>query len=162
MTSASHASEWASSLLRHGGEAMWDRLSWYPPFLFFGIDIRFSKEAHRIDVRIPLRWYFRNNSGVMFGAAMVVATDPFPALMLQRLIPKSMAWTRRHQIEYLRPATGTVSFSLELSEADVRDVERELSTKGRAQRNYCYSVVDENDRRVAKIDTVAYLARARG
>ncbi len=148
---------WVEALL--GAEGMWDRLGIYPPFLFFGIGFVWSDDAHRLTVTVPLRWYFRNNSGVMFGAAMAVASDPFPALMLQRLVPGTLAWTRRHQIQYSRPAKGTVRFTVEISRDELSEIRGELERRGRVSREYEFWFHDDDGRRVAKVSSQAHLVR---
>lgn len=162
-TSREPAAGWKRRLCAWFTKAAWKRLSWYPPFLAFGIDLRWSDDAHRLDVTVPLRWYFRNNSGAMFGGAMLVASDPFPALMLQRLIPGCVAFTGRHEIRYLRPAQSAVSFFVELGRDEVAQLADELRRRRRAQKQYEYYLRDVSGRRVAKVTTNAVLiASGRG
>ncbi len=132
-------------------------LQCYPPFLFLGIRIRISKGYRSISLRIPLRAYFRNNSGVMFGGAMTTASDPFPALLLQKIIPNTLAYTKSHQINYLRPAYTAVEMALEISEDDVNEIKKMLESNNKAEKVFSYTFKDMNGKRVAKVTSTAYL-----
>src|SRR5690606_12718048 len=75
----------------------------YPAFLFFGIKVRFSEDFLEAHLRLPVRWYFKNGHGTVFGGAILAASDPFPAVMLSKKIPGSLTWTRAHSVEFIKP-----------------------------------------------------------
>jgi hypothetical protein len=60
-------------------------LSFYPPFFLLGAKVRISEDYRRIRLRLPIRWYIRNNNGVMFGGAISMLSDPFPAIVFEKI-----------------------------------------------------------------------------
>lgn|GEM_PF-3580317 len=151
---------------RKGWVARWMDLRWikfdrllqcYPMFFFLGLRIRISSDYRHLKIRVPLRFYIRNNSGVMFGAAMATASDPFPALLLQKIFPGTVAFTRAHSVKYLRPAKSAVTMVVHLSEANIQSVETELQVMGKAERTYTYYFVNQQNKRVAEVTSTAYL-----
>jgi len=132
-------------------------LRFYPPFLFFGIKIKFSKDYKRVDIKVPLRGYFKNNTGVMFGGAMCVASDPFPALLFERLIPNTLAWTKNHKLEYLRPVKSFITLQFEVTDEDFDFISTELQTHGKVEKTFEYYFYDKSGHKVAKVTSTAYL-----
>ncbi len=134
-------------------------MQFYPPFLFFGIKVRFSNDYKEINIKIPSRWYFKNNTGIMFGGAMCVASDPFPALLFERLIPNTHAWTKSHSLEYLRPAKTFVTMSFKIEEQDLSFMNSNLDEYGKAEKTFEYFFIDKKGIKVAKVTSTAYLRR---
>lgn len=140
----------------------YDRLlEWYPPFFFIGARIRFSKDYRKIRLRIPLRWYLKNNNGVLFGGVMCLLSDPFPALVFEKIIPGTSAWNRTYNIDYLLPAKSRIEAQIEIAEQDIAELKLQLDEKGKAQKTFEYYFYDTSDRQVAKVSNTIYL-RMRG
>jgi hypothetical protein len=132
----------------------------YPPFLFFGIKVKISKEYHEINLFVPLRWYFRNNSGVMFGGVLLLASDPFPAILFQKIIPRSTAYTVKHSIKYLKPATSSVQMQLTIKKQDVLEMSSKIKEKGYVFKEYVYSFRDTyTTEEIARVKTLVYIKR---
>lgn len=138
--------------------ARWINL--YPPLLFFGIKVSISADHREVAIEVPLRWYYRNNTGVMFGAVLSVASDPFPALLFQKLLPGTTAWTRAHHIEYLHPCRSSARATYRITDEDVAALAGPLESTGRAFREFEYGFVDRDGTLVARVTNTTYL-RAR-
>ncbi len=134
----------------------------YPMFLFLGLKIRIPADFRTVDIEVPFRFYLKNNTGVMFGAAMSTASDPFPALLLQKIFgPSTAAFTARHTLDYLRPARSAVRMHLALQDDDIRDFARMLKDKGSARKTFRYYFTDDEAKRVARVTSTAYLRDVR-
>lgn len=137
-------------------------LRFYPPFLFMGARVELSDDCRRLRLKLPLRWYGRNNNGALFGGFLCAASDPFPALLFERILPGVAAWTRSHRLDYLRPAQSAVVMRLEIDDATVAELRADLESEGRAERAFEYYFRDERGRRVARVTSTAYLQRRNG
>ncbi len=132
-------------------------LSYYPLFFFVGARIRISDDYRRMSVRIPLRWYTKNNNGVLFGGLMCMLSDPFPALVFEKIIPDTSAWSRAHSIVYLLPAKSAVTAKIELKEEDIDDMKIQLQEKGKAEKKFEYYFVDKNGANIALVSSSTYI-----
>ncbi len=135
-------------------------LGLYPPFLFNGAKIRFYNNYRKIVLKIPLRWYNKNNNGVMFGGAMCLLSDPFPALIFEKIIEGSSAWTRKQTIKYIRPAKTSVEAVIELSENEINTLREQLNEKGIAIQDFKYFFCDKKGQQVAQVTNSTYLRRS--
>lgn len=136
-------------------------LQFYPMFLFLGLKIRITKDFREVYIRIPLRFYIKNNTGVMFGAAMCTASDPFPALLFQKIFTGTIAFTRSHKLEYMRPAKSAVEMAVKISDEDLQEVATMLDKFGKAEKTFEYFFTDKKGKRVAKVTSVAYLRKVK-
>ncbi|MDF1548153.1 MAG: DUF4442 domain-containing protein [Bacteroidales bacterium] len=141
----------------------YDRLlEWYPLFFFIGARIRFSKDYRKISLGIPLRWYLKNNNGVLFGGVMCLLSDPFPALVFEKIIPGTSAWNRTFSIDYLLPAKTRIEAKIEITEQDIDELKHQLNEKGKAQKTFEYYFIDKHDRQIAKVSNTIYLRKRNG
>lgn len=138
------------------------RLKLYPPFLFIGVKLRLSPDCRRVEITVPVRWYGRNNNGALFGGFLAAASDPFPALLFEQLLPGVSAWNRAHALEYLRPVRAPVTARVTIGDDDLAELERGLAERGRAEREWAYSFVDHRGRPAARVSTTVYLRRRAG
>ena len=134
-------------------------LEFYPPFLFFGVKIKISEDFKQIRMRIPLRFYIKNNTGVMFGGVMCLTSDPFPALLLQKIVPNTIAYTLSHQLEYLRPAKSSVEMLINISDEVLLKIHQDVLEKGRAEAVFEYYFTNSKGKRVAKVTSKAFLKK---
>jgi len=138
----------------------YDRLlGLYPLFFFIGARIRFSNDFRRISLYIPLRWYNKNNNGVMFGGIMCLISDPFPSLVFEKIIPGVSAWSKAHSINYLLPAHSAVQATIELNEEEIEDIKQQLLEKGKAEKIFQYYFVDTKGRKIALVSSTSYLRK---
>ena len=134
-------------------------LQWYPMFIFLGLKINISADYRNISIRIPNRWYIRNNTGILFGGAMCATSDPFPALLFERIIPGAKAWTVAHSIEYIRPAYTSVTMNIHINEDIINNMIHQLEHEKYARHTFEYYFMDEKKHRIAIVRSTAFVKK---
>jgi len=135
-------------------------LNFYPIYFFSGVKIKISNNCKQITIKVPLRWYTKNNSGVMFGGLICLASDPFPSIVFQRLIPGSRAWSAMHKVDYLKPSTTQIVAKIQISDAEITDLTNQLEQSGKARRDFEYYFYDIYNRQIARITSTTYLKKS--
>lgn len=133
----------------------------YPVFLLLGIQVRIRPDYKHIEIRIPNRWYLKNNSNTTFGGVLLLASDPFPALVFEYHFPGTRAFTLSHSIRYLRPAVGKLSAVIALSGADLNELGAGLAAGRSVQREFEYYFKDVRGHKVAEVTSVAFVRKER-
>lgn len=105
-----------------------DRLEKFPPFFSMGIKIvELNDDWRSARLLLPLNAQNRNPGGSMFGGAIAALADPIPALACNRLFPGHAVWTKRLQIDFLRPGVADLelrfSFDQDLENGIAQDIE---------------------------------------
>lgn len=113
-------------------------LSFYPPFFLLGAKVRISEDYLKIRLRLPIRWYIKNNNGVMFGGAISMLSDPFPAIVFEKIFNNISAWTKGMQVKYLMPAKTTIEANIVISDEDIEFLENQLKETGKAEKTFNY------------------------
>jgi hypothetical protein len=134
-------------------------LQWYPIFIFLGLKIKISSDYRNISIRLPNRWYIRNNTGILFGGAMCASSDPFPALLFERIIPGVKAWTVAHSIEYIRPAYTAVTMTIHINEDIIKSMAQQLEDEKYAKHTFEYYFTDEKNHRIAIVRSTAFIKK---
>lgn len=137
-----------------------DRLfNWYPVFRFIGIKIKISNNYKEISIKIPLRWYIKNNTGIMFGGVIGLASDPFPSIVFERIFDNCFAYSTMHKVEYLSPTRSSIHASIIINDSDIDDLKTQLKSFAKAQKTFNYVFIDKKRNVVAKITSEIYLRR---
>ncbi|NJO88878.1 MAG: DUF4442 domain-containing protein [Chloroflexia bacterium] len=118
-------------------------LSFYPPFFLLGAKVRISEDYLKIRLRLPIRWYIKNNNGVMFGGAISMLSDPFPAIVFEKIFNNISAWTKGMQVKYLMPAKTTIEANIVISDEDIEFLENQLKETGKAEKTFNYYFLDK-------------------
>ncbi|RPH33472.1 MAG: DUF4442 domain-containing protein [Bacteroidales bacterium] len=134
-------------------------INFYPLFWFTGIRYKISSNYRTMDIKIPLRWYTRNNNGAMFGGVMLLASDPFPALLFQKIYPFTIAWTKKHSIEYLRPAYSSVTARIEIDDNILVQINNQFEVSKSSEISFDYYFYDRQNNKVAKVTTTCFLKK---
>jgi acyl-coenzyme A thioesterase PaaI-like protein len=134
-------------------------LKFYPIFRFLGLKLKISEDYRNITLKLPLRWYLKNNTGVMFGGSLSSASDPFPALLFQKIIPNTTAWTKSHSIKYLRPIRTSVHCTFSISEDDIIEITNSIEKSGWAEKTFIYYFFDKKGQQVAEVTNVSFIKR---
>jgi acyl-coenzyme A thioesterase PaaI-like protein len=129
----------------------------YPPFLFFGAKI--TSVDHQVKIELPLRWYNKNFHGTMFGGLMCAVSDPFSALLTQRLlgVKKVDVWTKKNCVEFMRPATSTLTLTVVVSDEDLQAIQKSLDEDDRAVHSFTHFFTDRRGREVAKVENTIFV-----
>lgn len=136
-------------------------LNIYGPFMGAGIKItHIDKEWREIQVQMKLRWYNRNIMGTHFGGSLYAMVDPQMMLMLmKRLGSGYIVWDQAAEIQYLKPARGTVQAKFVLDDETLNDIKRQAS-KGEAIRPvFDIDVCDMDGQVVTKVRKVLYVKK---
>jgi len=134
-------------------------IRFYPPFFFLSLKPKIYNNGKSIKLTIPFRRLLRNNNGVMFGGALLMLSDPFPALLFEELIDGVKAWTVAHSIEYLKPIRSRVEAEIHISETDIMYFEEGLKTNKSCEKQFEYYFTDKKGRKVAKVTTTALVRK---
>ena len=137
----------------------------YPPFVFMGLKVsHLSKDDHHMIVELPLRWYFKNLNGTMFGGFIAAASDPLAALMCGRILRRSLGqievWTQKHTVEFLRPAKSTIQLEIKISNEAIETILKDLDSKGKCLYTFEKTFIQKKDQKeIARVTTTVYFRK---
>ena len=138
------------------------KINWYPPYLGMGIRVKdYSEDFTRFDVELRARWYNRNLFGTHFGGALYAMADPFFVFIVTMGLGKHyIVWDKSASIEFLRPATGTISGVFEISPERLAEIKADVDARGRNTYHFELDLTDESGQAVARVSKEIYV-RAR-
>jgi len=134
----------------------------YPPLLFQRIWVRsFESGFSGVDVVIVKSFMNKNYNKSIFGGTIFTATDPFYAILfdqvLQRRGLKCRVWLKSAQISYLKPGRTNLSFSIHLSETDLKEAEEMLHTQGKYVKSFPIELYDTTGMLCATVQNEVYI-----
>jgi acyl-coenzyme A thioesterase PaaI-like protein len=136
------------------------RLEMYPPFLFMGAKVvSVASDYRKLHVRIPLRWYFKNMHGSMFGGFIAAISDPLPALLCSKIFPGLQVWTKKMSVEFLKPARTGLDLYLQLPETSIDTIAKDLQAFGRSEHEFSFDLTDARRRIVASVKNTVFMCR---
>ena len=133
----------------------------YGPYLGAGIRITYiDPEWREMHVRMKLRWYNRNIMGTHFGGSLYAMIDPQMMLMLMNRLGKEyVVWDQAAEIEYVKPARGTVEAHLSLSDAQLEDIKSKTSGGAAYRPSFDIVISDLDGNTVSRVKKVLYVKR---
>jgi len=136
-------------------------LNFYGPYFGAGIKVEhISEDWKQARVSMKLHWYNRNIVGVHFGGSLYSMADPHLMLMLMKLLGDDyIVWDKSATIDFMRPGTGTVTASFEITDEEVLAIREQTGNNGRYRPEFRIKVVDEKGKTVARIKKVLYVRR---
>ncbi|NOZ13653.1 MAG: DUF4442 domain-containing protein [Acidobacteria bacterium] len=139
-------------------------LDLYPPYLGAGIRIKsISPDFRKITVQMKLHWYNRNYVGTHFGGSLYSMTDPFYMLMLiKNLGPGYVVWDKAASIEFLKPGTGKMSVSFQLTKEMLESVKKNTAAGQKFTPTWTVDIKNESGEVIAKIRKTLYVRKKRG
>ncbi|MGY3054048.1 acyl-coenzyme A thioesterase PaaI-like protein [Pedobacter sp. UYEF25] len=137
-------------------------LNLYPPLLFQRIwIIKFHRGFLGVDVKISNSLLNRNYNGSIFGGSIFSATDPFYAVLFDQLMQrrgfKVRVWLKSASIQYLKPGTTALYFTLKITEEMITDAENSLKTTGKFVKSYPILLFDKDGVLCASVMNEVYL-----
>ena len=136
------------------------RLEWYPPFWFMGVKIRsVAPDFTHLHAHIPLRWYFKNMHGSMFGGFMCAVADPLPALLCSKIFKGVQVWTKGLRVDFLKPARTGLDFHITIPDPAIETMRADLDSRGRASQDFQFDIVDARRRVVASVTNTVFVRR---
>jgi acyl-coenzyme A thioesterase PaaI-like protein len=151
----------AKRILGTGHKTFGILMGLYPAFLFFGVRVRFSKDFLQATLYLPVRWYFRNGHGTIFGGAILAASDPFPAIMFSKNLPWALTWTRGHEVEFLKPGKKRLRGIVNLTLEEIEEARQQLVLHGNFRKTYHYHFLNEENEIIALVHSTVHMRNPR-
>ncbi len=129
----------------------------YPPFMFFGTSIRFYNNFLEARIQQPLRWYFRNGHGTIFGGAILAVSDPFPAIMFSKRTPWALTWNKDHHVNFIKPGKSKLYAHIRISQELLQNAHDALNREGRFIHTFHWSFDDIQGEVVAEVSSTVYM-----
>ena len=136
-------------------------LNLYGPFLGAGITVEhISDDWKLVQVSLRLRWYNRNILGTHFGGSLYSMADPHLVLMLMHLLGDDyIVWDKAAEITFLRPGTGKVTATFEISEDCLQTIKKETERHRKFQPIFSTSIYNEEGKKIASITKTLYVRK---
>lgn len=134
----------------------------YPPLLFQRIWIKkFHPGFRGVDVKIANSFLNRNYNGSIFGGTIYAATDPFYAILFDQLMQrkgfKVRVWLKSAAIQYLKPGSTTLHFTLKITDEMIAEAETALAETGKFVKAYPMELFDKSGELCATVMNEIYL-----
>jgi len=133
----------------------------YPPYWATGIILQsVSPDYKELIVRMKMRWYNRNYVRTHFGGSLYAMTDPFFMLMLIQILGKDfIVWDKAAQIDFIKPATGTVSARFMISEEQIKDIINNTAEGQKYLPRFSVDIENEAGEQVACVVKTLYIRK---
>jgi acyl-coenzyme A thioesterase PaaI-like protein len=136
-------------------------INFYGPFMGAGIRVVHTSPDYRtVRVEMKLRWYNRNAVGTHFGGSLYAMCDPFfMLLMMHHMGNEYVIWDKAADIQFVRPARGTVHADFHLP-AEIVDGIRARADRGeKVEPTFAVDIVDEEGQVVARVEKLLYVRK---
>ena len=135
-------------MLVSAGQLKWI-LRFYPPLFFQRIwVVNIAANFTGLQVKITKSVFNRNYNRSIFGGTIFSAADVcYPVLFHQLLSHKGYkiaVWSRSAQIHFLKKSSDKIHFNVNLSDADINQVEQTLNEQGKYNKAYPIVIFNNN------------------
>jgi acyl-coenzyme A thioesterase PaaI-like protein len=133
----------------------------WAPFRGAGIKVReIAPDFRRVVVDLRMRFDNRNYVGTHFGGSLFAMTDPwFMLMMMNNLGPDYIVWDKAGSVRFIKPARGTVTTRMELSEAMLAEARARTISGDKFEPTYSAEIVDAEGVTVAAVEKTLYIRR---
>lgn len=137
------------------------RLNLYPAYRGTGARITYiAGDWREVCIELPLSWRTRNYVGTIFGGSIFGAVDPFPMLMLIKVLgPDYMVWDKAATVRFQRPGRTTLYATIQLDEEETENIKAELARHPSTDRGYQLDLQDEDGTICASVQKTIYIQR---
>jgi acyl-coenzyme A thioesterase PaaI-like protein len=144
-----------------GPRALRVLLNLWGPFRGAGIHVReIAPDFRRVTVELRMRLLNRNYVGTHFGGSLFAMTDPFfMVMMMHNLGPEYIVWDKSGTVRFLKPAKGTVTARMELTEAMVNEARAQTGAGAKFEPTYRVEVTDAAGVPVAAVEKTLYIRK---
>jgi len=134
-------------------------LSLYPPLWGTGIWVEHVSEDFReVVVKMASRFYNRNAFGAHFGGSLAAMTDPFPTLMLMRVLgPDYRIIDSETHIQFLAQARGRVKARFSIGDEMLAEIHDATVGGEKYTAVFRVEITDEEGAVVARVDKGIYI-----
>jgi hypothetical protein len=132
----------------------------WPPFLAAGIHVRWAADMRSAEVEMRMHFWNRNYVGTHYGGSLYSMTDPFYMLMrIENLGRDYIVWDKAATIRFRRPGKGTVRAEFRLTQEQLDDIRRALTTLEKYEPLFRVEVKDREGTVVAEVEKVLHVRR---
>lgn len=134
-------------------------LSLYPPLWGTGIWVsHVSRDFREVTVTMASRFYNHNAFGAHFGGSLAAMTDPFPTLMLMRVLgPDYRIIDSETHIRFLEQARGRVQARFTLDDEKLDQIRAATAGGEKHITTLSVGVTNEEGRTVVEVDKQIYV-----
>lgn len=136
-------------------------VNFYLPYMGAGIKItNITEDFRRFDVRMKLRLYNRNFVYSHFGGSLYAMADPFYMfILMENLGTKYIVWDKAAKIDFVKPGTGTVLATFEVSNEEINAIKEEVDAKGKMNKVFHAEIKSETGEVIAQVEKVLYIRK---
>ncbi len=136
-------------------------LNVWPPFRGMGVKVReIAPDFRRARVELRMRLLNRNYVGTHFGGSLFAMTDPFFMVMMMHNLGRDyIVWDKAGAVRFLRPARGTITALIELTQAQVDEAIARTAGGEKFEPTYSVDLLDPEGKTVATIDKTLHIRR---
>jgi acyl-coenzyme A thioesterase PaaI-like protein len=137
-------------------------LRFYPPLLFQRIwVIRFKKDFRGVSVKVNKSLVNNNYNNSIFGGTIFSAADPFYPLLFQQLLThkgyKVRVWLKSAEIKYVKAGRTDLFFNIDITDADIEEVEQVLNTTGKYTKNFILEMYNKEGKLCVSVSSEIYI-----
>jgi acyl-coenzyme A thioesterase PaaI-like protein len=135
------------------------KINWYPPYLGMGIRVRSKRDDFtRFEVELRARWYNRNLFGTHFGGSLYAMSDPFFVFIITMNLGRGyVVWDKSANIDFIKPAKGTISGVYEISKTRLEEIRAEVDRLGKNTYHFDAQLINERGEIVARVRKEVYV-----
>ncbi|MES2277441.1 MAG: DUF4442 domain-containing protein [Bacteroidota bacterium] len=136
-------------------------IRFYPPLFFQRIWVKsFTKDFKGVNVSIRKSVFNKNYNGSIFGGTLFAAADPFYPLLFHQIFlrrgHKVIVWLKSAGIQYLKPATTNLHFSIVINDEIIAEAEHMLITEGKFIKTFPIEIFDKHNELCVIVQAEAY------
>jgi hypothetical protein len=98
--------------------------------------------------------------GVHFGGSLYSMTDPWYMLMVMEILGREyVVWDKAARIQFKRPGKGLVRAEFTVTESLIEEIKREVSEKGKTEKELQVEVKNSEGQIVALVDKTIWISK---
>ena len=137
-------------------------MCFYTPMLFQRIWVKkIHKGFSGADIKINRSLFTTNLGNSIFGGTIFSATDPFYALLFGQLMQrrgfKVTVWLKSAEIEYIKPGTTDLHYTIRISAGMAEEAAATLDTEGRFVKAYPIEIFNTSGELCARAINEVYI-----
>jgi len=137
-------------------------MRFYPPLFFQRIWVlKFERGFRGADIKISKSIFNTNYNRTIFGGTIFSAADPFyPILFFQILKRRGhniKVWLKHSKIDYIKPGTQNLYFSIHLHETEITEAAEALNLSGKFVKTFSVKITDKQGNLFAMVYNEIYI-----
>ncbi len=138
-------------------------INMFAPYLGAGVRVEhLSEDRQTIQVKMKLKFYNINYVGTHFGGSLYSMCDPFYMFILMYTLGNDyVVWDKHASINFLRPGTGTVKATFNVSDQELNKIKHVVAEKRKVDWTFTTYITNENNENVAELTKILYIRKLR-